>query len=66
MLQQTNQTESRVLERTCQAVSPMDEPCDASASYHCGICGLWFCPVHAEDETWHRCMIEPGDEGGEG
>ena len=35
MLQQVNQTESRELQRACQAVSPMDEPCDHSASYHC-------------------------------
>jgi hypothetical protein len=60
-----NQTETRNLEQTCQAVSLMDELCDASASYHCGICGLWLCSVHAEDEVSHHCIIEPGDEGGE-
>jgi hypothetical protein len=26
----------------------------------------WFCAIHAEDEAWHRCVLEPGDEGGEG
>jgi hypothetical protein len=61
-----NQAQSRSLERTCEAVSVLDEPCEASASYHCGICGLWLCRVHAEDEAWHRCVFEPGDEGGEG
>ena len=33
MLQETNQTESRNLEWTCQAEFPMDGPCDALASY---------------------------------
>jgi hypothetical protein len=66
MLQEVNQTESRDLEWTCQGVSPMDEPCTASANYHCGICGQWFCAVHAGDEAWHHCALEPGDEGGEG
>jgi hypothetical protein len=66
MLQQTNQTDARDLEWSCQAVSPMSEPCDSSATFHCGICGRWFCTVHAVDETWHTCVLEPGDEGGEG
>jgi hypothetical protein len=66
MLQEMNQTESRGLERICEAVSPMGEPCAVSAGYQCGICGLWLCTVHAEDETWHHCILEPGDEGGEG
>jgi hypothetical protein len=66
MLQEMNQTESRGLQWTCQAVSHLDESCDVSASYHCGICGLWLCTVHAEDEMWHHCIVEPGDEGGEG
>jgi hypothetical protein len=43
----------------------MDEPCDSTASFHCGICGRWFCAAHAEDENWHTCFLEPGDEGGE-
>jgi hypothetical protein len=47
MLQQVNQTEARNLEWSCQAVSPMDEPCDSAATFHCGICGRWFCAVHA-------------------
>ena len=66
MLRQENETESRGLQWTCQAVSAMDEPCASSASYHCGVCGLWFCPAHAEDEAWHYCVLAPGDEGGEG
>src|SRR5271167_2678636 len=65
MLQQVNQTEARDLEWSCQAVSPMDDPCDSVATVHCGICGRWFCAVHAEDESWHTCVLEPGDEGGE-
>jgi len=65
MLQQMNQTEARDLERSCQAVSPMDEPCDSTATFHCGLCGRWFCPAHAQDESWHTCVLEPADEGGE-
>jgi hypothetical protein len=26
----------------------------------------WFCAIHAEGEAWHHCVLEPGDEGGEG
>jgi hypothetical protein len=66
MLEQVNRTESRGREWTCQAVSLLDDSCDAIASYHCGICGKWFCAVHAEDEACHHCVLEPGDEGGEG
>jgi len=66
MLQEVNRTESRDLQRTCQAVSPMDDPCDSSASLHCEKCGQWFCEVHAEDDAWHACVLAPGDEGGEG
>jgi hypothetical protein len=65
MLQQLNQTEARDLEWSCQAVSPLDEPCDSAATFHCGICGRRFCAVHAGDETWHTCAFEPGEEGGE-
>ena len=66
MLQQQNQTEPREMVCTCQAVSPMDEPCDARATYHCERCGRWFCAVHAEDEAWHYCVLNEGDVGGEG
>jgi hypothetical protein len=65
MLQQVNQTEARDLEWSCQAVSSIDESCDSAATFHCGICGRWFCAVHAEDESCHTCVLEPGDEGGE-
>jgi hypothetical protein len=65
MLQQANQTEARDRERCCQAVSPMDEPCDSAATILCDICARWFCAAHAEDEAWHACALEPGDEGGE-
>ena len=65
MLQQENQPESRDLEWICEGVSPTDDPCDATASYHCGICGKWLCAIHAEDEAWHSCALEPGEEGGE-
>jgi len=66
MLQQENQAESPNLEWVCQALSATGEPCETSATCHCSICGKWFCAVHAEDEAWHRCALEPGDEGGEG
>ena len=66
MLQEMNQTDSRELEAICQAGSPMDETCDALASYQCGVCGKWFCAIHAANELWHLCVPEPGDEGGEG
>src|SRR5580704_13733550 len=65
MLQQSNQTDTWSLEWSCEAVSPMDEPCNSAATSHCGICGRWFCAVHVEDETWHICVLEPGEEGGE-
>lgn len=57
--------ESEDLERSCQAVSPNDEPCDFPATVHCTSCGRWFCDAHAEDVEWHPCMLPPGEEGGE-
>jgi hypothetical protein len=66
MLHQVNQTEARDLEWSCQSVSFMDEPCECAETFHCGICGQWFCAVHVDDETWHTCVLEPGEEGGEG
>jgi len=54
-------------ERVCQAVSPEGESCNfIPATVHCPKCGGWFCEAHAEDEHWHPCALEPGDEGGEG
>ncbi len=66
MAQQAAQTKTQALERTCQGVSPLDEPCDEKANYHCETCGRWFCVVHAEDEVWHHCAAASFDEGGEG
>jgi hypothetical protein len=66
MLQQQNQTVPQDIVSTCQAVSPMDKPCDAPGTYHCEICSRWFCTVHADDEAWHPCALVQGDEGGEG
>jgi len=65
MLQELPQTEVRDVEYCCQAVSPIDEACESHATFHCGICGKWFCTVHADDPAWHACSLEPGDEGGE-
>ena len=59
-------TEGADLERLCQAVSPKDEPCRLPATVHCARCDRWFCDAHAEDDEWHPCMLQPGDEGGEG
>jgi hypothetical protein len=66
MLQQKEQTEAHSVEWSCQAMSPIDETCHAAATFHCGICGRWFCADHGEEEAWHRCAIEPEDEGPEG
>ena len=57
--------ESKDVERLCQGVSPLDEPCDYPATVHCATCGRWFCDAHAEDEEWHACMLAPGEDGGE-
>ena len=63
MLQQSNHTGARILGWSGETVSRMAESCDSVATAHCGICGRWFCAVHAEDETWHICVVEPGEEG---
>ena len=47
-------------------IYPMDETCNVLASYQCGVCGKWLCAIHAENEMWHLCILEPGDEVGEG
>jgi hypothetical protein len=57
--------ENEELERPCEGVSLLDEPCDLAATIHCEMCGRWFCAGHAEDEVWHPCMLETGEEGGE-
>jgi hypothetical protein len=53
MLQQETQTESQNYEWVCQALSSSSEPCNTSATRHCGICKKWFCTVHVQDEAWH-------------
>jgi hypothetical protein len=65
MLQEMDEAESPDLERLCQAVSPSDEPCDYQATVRCPTCKRWFCDAHAQDEAWHSCSREQGDEGGE-
>jgi hypothetical protein len=50
---------------SCEGVSRLDEPCNESAAIFCDQCDRWFCPAHAEDDQWHSCLLEPGDEGGE-
>jgi len=51
---------------SCEGVSRLDEPCNESAVVFCDECERWFCSAHAEDDHWHACALEPGDEGGEG
>jgi hypothetical protein len=51
---------------SCEAVSRMDEPCNQSAVIFCDKCERWFCAAHLQDDQWHACQLEPGDEGGEG
>ncbi len=51
---------------SCEGVSRLDEPCNVSAAVFCEKCGRWFCNAHAQDDHWHSCALEPGDEGGEG
>jgi len=33
------------------------ERCTCDATVHCPTCGAWFCDAHAEDETWHPCLL---------
>ena len=51
--------------RLCQGEAPNNELCTNQATVHCATCDRWFCDIHAEDEEWHPCMLEPGEEGGE-
>ena len=51
---------------SCQGVSPLDEPCNQTAEILCDKCERWFCATHAQDDLWHPCQLDIGDEGGEG
>jgi hypothetical protein len=51
---------------SCEAVSRLDEPCNQSATIFCDKCERWFCAAHMQDDQWHSCHLEPGEEGGEG
>jgi hypothetical protein len=66
MLEELDESQGPDLERLCQGVSPNDEPCDYPATVHRPTCKRWFCDAHAEKEAWHSCVLDPGDEGGEG
>jgi hypothetical protein len=50
----------------CQAMSHLDEPCNAKGIMRCEKCERWFCAGHAGDDEWHACVLEEGDIGGEG
>ena len=65
MLEEPKEEEGPDLERLCQGVSPNDEPCGYPATVQCPSCTRWFCDAHAEEEDWHSCVREPGEEGGE-
>ena len=62
MLEEPKEEEGPDLERLCQGVSPNDEPCGYPATVQCPSCKRWFCDAHAEDEDWHSCVREPGEE----
>lgn len=51
--------------RACEALSHLDEPCNAPAMTRCEKCQRWFCSAHAEDAEWHTCVLDEGDIGGE-
>jgi hypothetical protein len=55
MVQQTNRTEARDLEWSCQAVSPMSEPYDSSATFHCGILREVASPDSQEQKPEYNC-----------
>ena len=50
----------------CEAISLDDEACHHAASARCPKCGRWLCETHADDDEWHACALDEGDEGGEG
>jgi hypothetical protein len=51
---------------SCEAVSHLDEPCNQPATLFCERCERWFCAAHGQDDQWHPCQLDPGEEGGEG
>jgi hypothetical protein len=65
-LQPAREKSKEVVAPTCQALSHLDEPCNAPAITRCDKCNQWFCATHAADEQWHACALEEGDIGGEG
>jgi hypothetical protein len=64
--QQAREHSNQHAKPSCEAVSHLDEPCNQPAEIFCDQCGLWFCAAHAQDDQWHGCQLEPGEEGGEG
>jgi len=65
MFEELDGAEGPDLERLCQGVSSSGEQCDYPATVHCPACKKWFCDAHAEDETWHSCLLELGGKAGE-
>lgn len=59
MSQQENQMGSSNFDWVCQAMSATEETCKLSATCHCTVCGKWLCAVHADEEAWRRCALEP-------
>jgi hypothetical protein len=51
MLQQENQTQSANFEWVCQALSATGEPCDTSATCHCGVCIVGSGSAHSTPKT---------------
>jgi hypothetical protein len=51
---------------SCEAVFRLVEACNLSAAVFCEKCERWFCSAHAQDDLWHACVLDPGEEGGEG
>ena len=64
--QQARENPAGEMKPSCEGVSRLDEPCNVSAAVFCEKCERWFCDAHAQDDHWHACALEPGDEGGEG
>ncbi len=63
---EAREPESGEARPVCEAVSLDDEACRHAASVRCVKCGRWICEEHADDEQWHPCALDEGEEGGEG